>query len=134
MARHNRTIFYEKCYLSPHSCVYILAGDKNMHFKRYRKRVPTIARRLNEEDYQQYAGVIQTPEGPETFQIGDYLACDSNGVWPIQQELLHTRYQQISAPDAAGWARYQATDLREAVQMDTSFTVSDLTAEAGGLC
>jgi hypothetical protein len=100
-------------------------------FKRYRKMEPTIARRLTEEDYQRYQGQIQTLEGAYAFQVGDYLARDSKGMWPIERTTIHKRFYRISEPDAEGWAAYQALDIREAVQMDDSFTIDGLAGKKG---
>ena len=59
-----------------------------MEFKQYQRTAPTRARRLTEEDYQRYKGIIQTLEGPQPFLPGDYLATDAKGEWPIKQATI----------------------------------------------
>lgn len=100
-------------------------------FKRYRKMEPTIARRLTEEDYQRYQGVIQTLEGARPFEVGDYLARDRKGMWPIPRSTIQKGFYRNSEPDAEGWATYHALDIREAVQMEDNFTIDGLTGKKG---
>src|SRR2546430_6546592 len=92
-------------------------------FKRYRKMEPTIARRLTEEDYRLYHGMIPTLEGARSFQVGDYLARDEKGMWPIARATIQKGFYCISEPDNEGWASYQALDIREAVQMEDNFLI-----------
>jgi hypothetical protein len=100
-------------------------------FRRYRKMQPTIARRLSEEDYQRYHGMIQTLEGTRPFQVGDYLARDNKGIWPIERTTIQKSFYCTSEPDAEGWAAYQALDIREAVQMEDNFIIDGLTGKKG---
>lgn len=113
--------------------VFQMRGESIMGklFRRYRKMQPTIARRLSEEDYQRYHGMIQTLEGTHPFQVGDYLARDNKGVWPIERTTIQKSFYCISEPDAEGWAAYQALDIREAVQMEDNFTIDGLTGKKG---
>jgi len=100
-------------------------------YKRYRKMEPTIARRLTEEDYRLYQGMIPTLEGARPFQVGDYLARDDKGMWPIARTTIQKRFYCISEPDEEGWATYEALDIREAVQMEDNFTIDGLTGKKG---
>lgn len=100
-------------------------------FKRYCKMEPTIARRLSEEDYRLYQGKIQTLEGVHSFQVGDYLARDDKGMWPIARSTMQKRFYRVSEPDLDGWAAYQALDIREAVQMEDNFTIDGLIGKKG---
>ncbi len=100
-------------------------------FKRYRKMEPTIARKLTAEDYRRYQGIIQTLEGARSFQVGDYLARDDKGMWPIERSGFHKGFYRVSEPDEEGWAAYQALDIREAVQMEDNFSIDGLMGKKG---
>ena len=100
-------------------------------FRRYRKMEPTIARKLTEEDYRRYHGEIQTLEGARPFQIGDYLARDDKGMWPIPRVTIQKGFYCISEPDEEGWVEYQALDIREAVQMEDNFIIDGLIGKKG---
>lgn len=96
-----------------------------MHFHHYRKSVPTRARRLTETDHRQRSGVIETLEGPKDFQVGDYLACDRKGEWPIARVQMEQHYQQVTEPDREGWADYHSLDIREAARMPHAFVTTE---------
>jgi hypothetical protein len=103
-----------------------------LEWKRYRKITPTTARLLTEEDFRKLRGVIQTLEGPRPFKVGDYLARDSKGEWPIKAAKIQSSYEQESGPDAEGWAKFLSTDIREAVQMKEPWSEPDgLKGKAG---
>lgn len=104
-----------------------------MPFQRYRKTAYTWARVLTEQDYQVFDGVIETPEGPSSFQIGDYLAQDTKGMWPIPREKIEQGYRKDTrgASNHPEWAFYEPLAIREAVQMPDSFTVNGLTGKTG---
>lgn len=100
-------------------------------FQRYRKITKTRARPLTEEDYQERAGMIQTIEGLATFQIGDYLGRDDKGEFPIRRAKIERDYQQITSPDAEGWADYKPLDTREAAQVNEPFELNGQHGKAG---
>ncbi len=100
-------------------------------FKRYCKMEPTIARRLTEEDYRRYRGEIETLEGAHPFQVGDYLARDDKGMYPIPRATIQKCFYRVNEPDRDGWAAYQALDIREAVQMEDNFTIDGLIGKKG---
>ncbi len=102
-----------------------------MHFRHYRKVLPTIARVLTEQDYQAYAGVIHTREGDKAFVPGDYLARDPLGVWPIQKATLETGYRRIGEGDHEGWFTYQPLRVVLAAPLPESFTIGELTGLPG---
>lgn len=52
-------------------------------FKLYRKTARSRFRQLTEVDDQRSGGVIQTREGPATFQVGAYLGQDRYGQFPV---------------------------------------------------
>lgn len=91
------------------------------------------ARRLTEEDVKQRAAVIQTMEGPATFQAGDYLARGTRGEeYPISPQAFAVLYDEGSQePDTEGFAWYRpAPLLHQAVQISEPFT---LDLPGGGL-
>lgn len=45
-----------------------------LSFQSYRKIAPVRVRQLTQEDYVQRKGIVQSLEGPEKFQPGEYLA------------------------------------------------------------
>lgn len=93
-------------------------------FQSFRKTAPVKARPLTKDDYKQREGIIQSLEGPIGFQPGDYLARGIQGEeWPIQAGEFAAHYQQVTAPDAEGFAFYRNTDVRQAIQISESFTV-----------
>lgn len=97
-------------------------------FQSFRKKASfrVRARRLTEDDMQQRAGVIQTLEGPATFQAGDFLAQGTRGEeYPISQEAFATHYDQRSQePDIKGFAWYRPAPLvHQAVQITEPFTI-----------
>lgn len=97
-------------------------------FQPFRKKASfrVRARRLTEEDVRQRAGVIQTLEGPATFQAGDYLARGTRGEeYPISPEAFAFHYDQNSQePDTEGFAWYRPAPLvHQAVQITEPFTI-----------
>src|SRR2546421_8403787 len=82
------------------------------------------ARPLTDDDYNKRNGIIQTLEGPATFQPGDYLARGvRNEEWPITQKHFTKDYERVSELDAEGFASYRAMDIRQAYQMPEVFTL-----------
>jgi hypothetical protein len=102
-----------------------------MNFRKYRKKTVTVARKLSVQDLLELKGLIQTLEGPKSFLVGDYLAKDSKGVWPIRKEKIEQDYRKVSDEDRDGFASYQPLDIREACQMNESFIIGSLTGKAG---
>lgn len=102
-----------------------------MQFKQYRKTTCTVARQLTHADFVARNGVIQTLEGERSFEVGDYLAKDAKGEWPITRAKMERDYRRVSNPDASGFAEYQPLDVREAAQSDEPFTINGLTGKAG---
>lgn len=78
------------------------------------KTTPTRARSLTQTDYEVRHGLIETREGPAPFAVGDYLAVDDLGEYPIRRAALEQHYVQIAPPDEQGWASYRSTEVREA--------------------
>lgn len=103
----------------------------SLNWQRYRKITPTRARLLTEEDHRQRSGVIQTLEGPKSFVVGDYLAADRKGEWPIKAANIQANYERVSGPDAEGWMIFRSTEIREAVQMTEPFVADGLQGKAG---
>lgn len=102
-----------------------------MEFKEYRRIAPTMARRLTEEDYQLYKGVIHTLEGSQPFLPGDYLAKDAKGEWPIKQATIEKKYTQTTSEDNEGFALYMRPGIRLAAQMPEPFTIKGKQGKAG---
>jgi hypothetical protein len=102
-----------------------------IEFKRYRKVVPTRARLLTEQDYQERGGLIYAPEGILRFQVGDYLARDAKGEWPLRQQSVRERYVQVSQPDEEGFALYQRQDVAWAAQIPLPFMIDGMRGKAG---
>lgn len=90
-------------------------------WQRCEKITPTRARKLTQEDSDAYLGVIATREGPAPFVVGDYLAIDDLGEYPIRQATIEQRSIQIASPDEQGWASYRSTEVREARQQFRAF-------------
>jgi len=112
----------------------VLITDDEMSklpFRSYRKTALLHASPLIEDDYKLRNGIIQTLEGPATFQPGDYLARGvSNEEWPITQKHFTTDYERVSEPDAEGFASYRARDVRQAYQMPEEFTLKRINGDA----
>ena len=92
-------------------------------FKLYRKTACSRFRQLTEMDYQRYGGVIQTREGPATFQVGDYLGQDRYGQFPVRRVKVERDYRRVSAVDTDGWADYQPCDYRLAARLSEPLTL-----------
>jgi hypothetical protein len=90
-------------------------------FKAYRKVIPSRLRQLTEQDYRERGGVIETREGPATFQIGDYLGQDSKGEFRVRRVKVDRDFRLISEFDISGWADYQPQDVRLAAQLPYSY-------------
>lgn len=101
-----------------------------MEFQRYRKSTPITARPLTEADYQACDGLIATSEGPAPFAVGDYLARDMHGQWPIPRAKMEQHYRLLRTKDD-GWQEWECLDVREACQMTEAFEAGGLTGEAG---
>jgi len=102
-----------------------------MEFKQYQRTAPTRARRLTEEDYQRYKGIIQTLEGPQPFLPGDYLAKDAKGEWPIKQATIEKKYTRLTPDDHEGFALYMRPGVRLAAQMPEPFIIEGKQGKAG---
>ena len=99
------------------------------------KTTPTLARLLTSAEFEARAGKIQTHEGPAPFNVGDYLACDSLGEYPIRAATIQARYIAISTPDPDGWAQYRCAELRIARQEFRAFTTDQgVIGQAGDYC
>jgi hypothetical protein len=109
----------------------IMSTEQEHPHKYYRKITPTVARVLTELDYQIYQGIIQTREGPKVFLPGDYLAKDGLGCWPIPIETMRAHYERVGAADKEGYVTFRSGEVREAVQMPSSFTINGLTGQPG---
>lgn len=105
--------------------------QRNNCILRCRKTALISARQLTTHDHDAYQGIIQTLEGPASFNAGDYLARDSKGMWPITRENIEQNYRQMSEPDQDGFARYQALHERRAIQMHSEFMVNGLHGKPG---
>jgi hypothetical protein len=93
-------------------------------FRAFRKIALLRARLLTNEDYAQRGGIIRTREGPAGFRPGDYLARGiQDEEWPITREHFETGYEQVTEPDAQGFATYRARAICQAYQMSEPFTV-----------
>jgi hypothetical protein len=86
-------------------------------FRQYRKITPSRLRQLTEADHRERGGIIETREGPATFQVGDYLGQDSKGEFRVRRVKVERDFQQSSTPDADGWTDYQPLDIRAAAQL-----------------
>lgn len=100
----------------------------HLPFQAFRKNASfrVRARRLTEEDVKQRAGVIQTMEGPATFQVGDYLALGTRGEeWTMSPQAFAILYEVGSQePATEGFACYRpAPLLHQAIQIPESFTL-----------
>jgi hypothetical protein len=102
-----------------------------MEFKEYQRTIPTKARRLTEEDYVLYKGLIETLEGSQPFSPGDYLGQDAKGEWPIKQTTIEEKYIQVAPEDNEGFALYIRPGRRLAAQMPEPFTIEGMHGKAG---
>lgn len=91
----------------------------------------TIACRLTQDDFEKRRGIIQTPEGPVSFRVGDYLGRDNLGEWPIKQATLESEDYQKVADLSDGWSSYQPCDSREAMQLERPCVVNGLRGKRG---
>ena len=104
---------------------------EHLHFKRYRKVTLTIARPLTQEDYERLGGIIQTLEGPAPFRVGDFLARDAKGEFPIRCEVIERHYTPRAAASSGGWTSYELLETREAAQVEAAFTLNGHTGKPG---
>lgn len=102
-----------------------------MGWKKYRKKATVCARVLTQDDYEAYGGVISTNEGSKEFAVGDYLAQDALGIWPIQRQKILSNYCCVGRQEQSPWKYYVSLDVREACQMDEPFVIGSLQGEAG---
>jgi hypothetical protein len=100
-----------------HTRVTQLENPMELEYKRYRKITLSRLRPLTEQDYRERNGIIQTREGPATFQPGDFLGQDSKGEFRVRRVKVERDFRQVSAADAIGWASYQPLDTRLAAQL-----------------
>ena len=95
--------------------------------KEYRKTAPTKARLLTQKDFDERKGIIETKEGPVSFQVGDYLAVGVEGEeFPISKETMgRTKKLERIVVDEEGleWGVYRNTNTVFAMQMKKPFTV-----------
>ena len=96
-----------------------------------RKVSLTVARRLTEADWQVWNGIIQTPEGPAPFKVGDYLGRDEIGQFPMKRTTLESEHYRKVADLDDEWATYRPCDVREALQMMVPFTLNGQHGKAG---
>ena len=82
-----------------------------------RKKEPTKARLLTQHDYDERGGIVHTREGDAPFVVGDYLAVDAIGEYPIHAATIKASYEQVSEPDSDGFALYRSFKLRRARQV-----------------
>lgn len=96
--------------------------------KEYRKTAPTKARPLTQKDFDERGGVIETKEGPVTFEVGDYLAVGVAGEeWPIPQSTMErTKRLVTTEQDEHGveWGIYENTTTVRAIQIAEPFEVA----------
>lgn len=102
-----------------------------IEFRRYKKVARTIARVLTPQDYEERQGLIYAPEGILKFILGDYLAKDAKGEWPIRQATMRDRYIKVAPEDQDGFAQYLRTDVSFAAQMPETFTLDGMRGKAG---
>ncbi len=102
------------------------------HFADCYKKTPTSARILTEQDMQERQGIIHTLEGDQSFQVGDYLARDPKGEWPIRHAKMERDYRQTSEPGPDGFAEYTCWDVRKACQFPLPFTTDRLSGSLKG--
>ena len=102
-----------------------------MEFKPYRHKIATWARVLTEADYQERGGIIQTLEGPSPFSVGDYLARNAKGEWPIKRTTIERKYRQVEPVNEEGWAGYMRIGSRLAAQVPVAFSISGMQGKAG---
>lgn len=91
----------------------------------------TVARPLTRDDFNRSGGIIQTPEGPVPFRVGDYLGRDDLGEWPIKKATLESEEYQKVAYLSDGWATYQPCDIHEAMQLERPCVVNGLRGKHG---
>ncbi len=96
---------------------------KALQFKKYRKGATTRASVLTRKDHEGRDGVIQTLEGPVSFEVGDYLCQGVEGEeWPMKPERFKECYEWIGVYNPTT-GLYRSKGFREAVQIDEDFTV-----------
>jgi hypothetical protein len=103
----------------------------SIEFKAYRQITPTRARKLAQRDFETRHGIIETLEGPQPFQPGDYLAHDAKGEWPIKQATIEKKYVIVAPEDEDGFAAYIRLDSRLAAQMPEPFFIEGMHGKAG---
>lgn len=104
---------------------------QELQFKQYRKRTLTFARPLTLEDWSKRGALIQTLEGFAHFDVGDYLAKDSKGEWPIPKDTLENNYLPVSNISTDGWCYYRLIGIREAALTLEPVDIGTLHADAG---
>lgn len=106
--------------------------DLSQFGKTYRKRAMTVARLLTKQDYKEgvpengeerTAEIVHTNEGDKPFKVGDLLARDRLGVYPIPADFAAATKESIDEPDQEGWRRYRAKTTIRAQKMPRSFRV-----------
>ena len=94
-------------------------------FHLYQKTAYTQARVLTEQDYLERNGIIETLEGPSSFQPGDYLCEGIKGEqWPQPRAHFEANHVLIGSGDLPGFALYRSTSVRAAAKMSKEFTVT----------
>jgi hypothetical protein len=103
---------------------------QSLQFKPCRKTAITRIRRLTKEDHERRGGIIETKEGPISFEVGDYLCRGEEGeFWPVKSEHFKELYEWIGVHNAVV-GLYRSKGTREAVQISEPFTVAHNDTEA----
>src|SRR5580765_5094258 len=94
--------------------------------KQYRKTALTLARPLTEEDYQERGGIVQTLEGPQSFDVGDFLCVGiANEEWPMSQETFKKDKEYFEDAEEPGFALYTTKGTKHATFVPEQFMVGD---------
>src|SRR5437588_2806485 len=96
---------------------------KPLQFKKYRKTALTQAYQLTEQDYEERGGVIETLEGPASFEPGDWLCTGINAEqWPVPASLFPRIFEEARRDGNS--VLYRTKGVKEAVQLYAPFTVT----------
>jgi len=113
-------------------CASVLTARFAPTWQSCEKIMPIRVRQLRQADYEACGGVIETHEGPAPFVVGDYLADDALGAYPIRRTAIEQHYSQVTLPDEQGWAWYRSREHREARRMFRCFpTTCGVSGQAG---
>jgi hypothetical protein len=101
-------------------------GIASLPTKQYRKTALTLARPLTEEDYQERGGIVQTLEGPQSFEIGDFLCVGiASEEWPMSQETFKKGKEYFEDAEEPGFALYTTKGTKYAAFVSEQFMVGD---------